>query len=192
MVAINNSTTPISYRQNKITVPANKSYTLYQTYNTIRILESNAVNSSDLLFRFGALSTETEFSLGLCITYPEQLPSVTITNTTNSDINIVIATAVGTIQDDRLTVSGTVNVSNYPYTNISSSLQTFPANGIVPIDSSGYKRVVIQNSSDTSSVFLFANNTFELQPQAVFDMDLSTTFNIYGTSGQTVSVALFN
>ena len=191
-MAINNSTTPISYRQNKITVPANKSYTLYQSYNTIRILESNAVNSSDLLFRFGALSTETEFNLGLCITYPEQLPSVTITNTTNSDINIVIATAVGTIQDDRLTVSGTVNVSNYPYTNISASLQTFPANGVLPVNSQGYKRVVIQNSSDTSSIFLFANNTFELQPQAVFDMDLSTSFNIYGTSGQKVSVALFN
>lgn len=191
-MAINNSTTPISYRQNKITVPANKSYTLYQSYNTIRILESNAVNSSDLLFRFGALSTETEFNLGLCITYPEQLPSVTITNTTNSDINIVIATAVGTIQDDRLTVSGTVNVSNYPYTNISSSLMIFPSNGVLPVNSQGYKRVVIQNSSDTSSIFLFGSNTFELQPQAVFDMDLSTSFNIYGTSGQKVSVALFN
>lgn len=192
MVQINNSTSPVSYKQEKLTIPANGQVKYQQVYNTIRIVDSNANNQGDLLFQFGALSSKTEFWKGLCISYPEELPSVTIFNTTNAPIDVVIATAIGTIQDDRLNVSGTVTTQKQPYTSVNASLETFDGNGEIAIDSTGYKRVVLQNMSDTNSFFIFSNNTFELQPTATFDMELSAPFTIYGTAGEKVSVAYFN
>ena len=192
VVQINNSTTPVSYKQETITVKANSSYKYYQVYNTIRIIDSNANNQSDLLFQFGALSGTTEFWKGLCISYPEQLASVTIFNKTNADIQVTIATAIGTIQDDRLNVSGTVATQNQPMENVIASQETFDVTGTIAVDSTGYKRVIIQNASTSNSIFLFSANTFELQPTAVFDMELSTTFNIFGTNGQKVNIAYFN
>ena len=192
MLQINNSTTPVSYKQETITVKANDSYKYYQVYNTIRIIDSNANNQGDLLFQFGALSTTTEFWKGLCISYPEELASVTIFNKTNADIQVTIATAIGTIQDDRLNVSGTVATQNQPMENVNASQETFDATGTIAVDSTGYKRVIIQNASTSNSIFLFGNNTFELQPTAVFDMELSAQFSIFGTNGQKVNIAYFN
>ena len=192
MFQINNSTSPVSYKQEKLTIPANGQVKYQQVYNTIRIVDSNANNQGDLLFQFGSLSSRTEFWKGLCISYPQELPSVTIFNTTNAPIDVVIATAIGTIQDDRLNVSGTVTTQNQPLENVVSSQKTFDSTGTIAVDSTGYKRVIIQNASTSNSIFLFGNNTFELQPTAVFDMELSATFNIYGTNGQKVNIAYFN
>lgn len=192
MIQINNSTSPVSYKQEKLTIPANQQVKYQQVFNTIRVIDSNANNQGDLLFQFGALSTKTEFWKGLCISYPQELPSVTIFNTTNAPIDVVIATAIGTIQDDRLNVSGTVATQNKPYTTVNASLETFDGNGEIAIDSTGFKRVVIQNDSATDSIFIFNNNTFELSPTAVFDMEISAPFTIYGTAGEKASVAYFN
>ena len=192
MVQINNSTTVISYREIEVIVPANKQYTLYSPYNTIQLLESNAVNTDDLSFRFGSSSEETPFSLGLNPTFPEVLPSLTITNKTNADITIRLALIVGDIKDNRLNVSGTVTTTVDPLVNVTASVQTFDASGKINVDSTGYKRVIIQNSSSTDSVYMFTAGAFELMPTAVFDMEISAVFDIFGTTGQSVSIAYFN
>lgn len=192
MIKINNGTTVVSYKEVKITVPANNQYILHSPYNTVQLLESNAVNTDDLSFRFGSSSEETTFTLGLNPTYPEPLSSLTITNKTTADINIKLALIVGDIKDNRLNVSGTVKTTVDPLKNIIATVETFDSSGIINVDSIGYKRIIIQNSSETNSVFLFSEGAFELQPQAVFDMDLSAQFNVYGTQGQNISIGLFN
>lgn len=192
MVQINNSTNIISYNEVEVVVPANKQYVLYSPYNTIQLLESNAIHQDDLSFRFGSSAQETPFTLGLNPTFPEVLASLTITNKTGADIQIRLALIVGNIKDNRLNVSGTINTSTAPLENVVASQQTFSSTGTIAVDSSGYKRVIIQNASTSNSIFLFGNNTFELQPTAVFDMELSANFNIYGTAGQKVNIAYFN
>lgn len=192
MVQINNSTNIISYSEVDITIKANRQYVLYSPYNTIQLLESNAIHQDDLSFRFGSSAQETPFTLGLNPTFPEVLSSLTITNKTNADIKIRLALIVGDIKDNRLNFSGTVTTTSQPLENVVASQETFDATGTIAVDSTGYKRVIIQNASSSNSVFLFGQNTFELQPQAVFDMDLSAQFNIYGTTGQAVSIAYFN
>lgn len=192
MVQINNSTSIISYNEIEVVVPANKQYVLYSPYNTIQLLESNAVHQNDLSFRFGSSAQETPFTLGLNPTFPEVLASLTITNKTTADITIRLALIVGDMKDNRLNVSGTVTTATAPLENVVASQQTFDSTGIIPVDSTGYKRVVIQNASSSASVFLFTNNTFELQPTGIFDMELSASFNIFGTNGQKVNIAYFN
>ena len=125
MVQINNSTNIISYNEVEVVVPANKQYVLYSPYNTIQLLESNAIHQDDLSFRFGSSAQETPFTLGLNPTFPEVLASLTITNKTGADITIRLALIVGDMKDNRLNVSGTLITTTAPLENIIASQETF-------------------------------------------------------------------
>lgn len=189
-VQINNSTQPISYKEFDVTIPAGGQYPIQQPFNYVRLLSSNT-DVANLNFRFGALSTYTKLTLGIGFGAPEIFPSLTVQNVGNSPATIRVAFAVGVISDDRLNVSGTVTTTVAPYDTVSASLETFPAGGSVTVNSSGYKRVVIQNNSSTNSIYIFNNNTFEVKPFGTFDMDLAASFTVYGTNGETISVGLF-
>ena len=190
MVNLNNSTDLVSYKEIEITIPANSQEHYSNPYNFIRLLSSTG-NSNDLLFRFGASSIETFLSVGIGLGYTEILPSVTIRNMTNSPITIRISEILGQATDDRLTITGQVTSLQAPYTVRQSSSETFDSNGEILIDSTNYKRVLIQNNS-SSSIYVFQNNTFEVQPIGTFDLNYSGQFKIYGTAGETVSLAYFS
>lgn len=190
MAIINNSTDLISYKEVEITIPAGESVNYQNPYNFVRILNSTGTDT-DLLFRFGSSSIETYMTVGLGLRFNDLLPSLTIRNISASSVTIKISEIRGDILDDRLTVTGTVNVQQSPYTNNTVSLETFDANGEISVDSSGSKKVLIQNNS-SSSLFVFSNNTFEIQPNGTFEMDYSGTFKIYGTVGENASVGLFS
>ena len=189
-VQINNSTQPISYKEIDVPIAANSQYTVQQPFNYIRILSSNT-STSNLKFRFGALSNQTELTMGVGLGIQEVFPSVTIQNVSNAPVIIRLAFAVGVISDDRLNVSGTVQTQEVPLSIVSANLRTFTASGELDVDSTGYKRVIIQNESATDSIYIFNNNTFEVKPGGTFDMSLSASFKIYGTNGKSVSVGLF-
>lgn len=189
-VQINNSTLPISYKEIDLTIDAGGQYTLQQPYNYIRLLDSDTA-TSNLRFRFGALSNTTELTLGIGLGTDEVFPSVTVQNLSSASATVRLAFAVGVISDDRLNVTGTVKTQAEPYETATATLETFPAGGSITVDSTAYKRVVIQNNSTSNSIFVFNNNTFEVLPGGTFDMELAASFSVYGTSSQTVSVGLF-
>lgn len=191
MALINNSTDLISYKEAVITVQAGDSFTYQNPFNFVRILSSTGSDTS-LLFRFGTSSIETFLTVGLGLRFNELLPSITIRNITGSSVTLKIAEIRGDILDDRLTITGTVDVQQSPYTSQTVTLETFDANGEISVDSSGSKKVVIQNNSTTNSIFIFASNTFEIQPNGSFDLDFSGTFKVYGTVGENVSLGLFS
>lgn len=190
MVNLNNSTDLVSYKEVEITIPANSQEHYSNPYNYIRILSSTG-NPNDLLFRFGASSIETFLSVGIGLGYTEVLPSVTIRNMTNSPITIRISEILGQATDDRLTITGQVTSLQAPYTVRQSSLETFDSNGEILIDSTNYKRVLIQNNSG-ASIYLFSNNTFEIVPTGTFDLNYSGQFTVYGTPSDNISVLLLN
>ena len=159
MANLNNSTDLISYKEAKITIPANGFYKYENPYNFIRILESTGTSDA-LFFRFGTSSIETFLTVGCGLRFNELLPSVTIQNLTGSAVTIRLAEIQGDIYDDRLTVSGTVETIEQPLTVRQVSQETFDANGEISVDSTSYKKVVIQNNS-SSPIYLFTNNTFE-------------------------------
>ena len=191
MALINNSTDLISYKEAVITVPAGDSFTYQNPFNFVRILSSTGSDTS-LLFRFGTSSIETFLTVGLGLRFNDLLPSITIRNITGSSVTLKIAEIRGDILDDRLTITGTVDVQQSPYTSQTVTLETFDANGEISVDSSGSKRVVIQNNSLTDSIFIFNNNTFEIQPNGSFDLDYSGTFKIYGTAAEKITLGLFS
>ena len=189
-VQINNSTQPISYKEIEVVIPPNGQRTVQQPFNYVRLLDSNTP-TSNLKFRFGALSNQTELTMGLGLGSPEVFPSITVQNISNAQVSIRLAFAVGSISDDRLNVSGTVSTSSVPYDTVATTSETFPVSGEISVDSTGYKRVLIQNNSASNSIYIFNNNTFEVQPLGIFDMELAASFKVYGTSGQKISVGKF-
>lgn len=190
MANLNNSTDLISYKEAKITIPANDIFKYENPYNFIRILESTGTSDA-LLFRFGPSSIETLLTVGCGLRFNELLPSVTIKNLTGSAVTIRVAEIQGDIYDDRLTVSGTVETIEQPLTVRQVSQETFDSNGEISVDSTSYKKVVIQNNS-SSPIYLFTNNTFEIQPTGSFELNYAGQFKIYGTTSENVSLALFN
>lgn len=190
MPILNNSTNLISYKEVNLTIPAGESVNYQNPYNFVRILSSTGNNTS-LTYRFGASSIETYLTVGLGLRFSELLPNLVVRNVSNASVTIRIAEIQGDIYDDRLTISGTVNVQQSPYTTQSVTLETFDANGEISVDSSGYKNVVIQNMSSTEPLFVFANNTFKVEAGGTFEKDFSGTFTIYGTTSETASVGLF-
>lgn len=128
MVALNNSTNLISYKEAVLTIPAGDTFTYQNPFDFIRILNSTG-NDDALKFRFGASSIETTLMVGLGLKLPETLPSVTIRNTTTAPVTIRVAEILGDIHDDRLTITGDVETKQEPDTVQSVSLETFDANG---------------------------------------------------------------
>jgi len=190
MANLNNSTDLISYKEAIITVPANGQIDYQNPYNFIRLLESSG-NQNALMFRFGTSSIETFLSVGIGLGFSELLPSVTIRNLTNAPVVIRISEIQGAITDDRLTITGTVTSIPAPYTVRQVSQETMDSNGEVAIDSTNYKKVVIQNNSASNPIYIFANNTFEVQPSGTFDLNYAGQFKVYGTAGDKISVAYF-
>ena len=190
MAEINNSTSLILYKETTITVPANGQVVYQNPYEHVRILSSTG-NYNALRYRFGASSLETPLTVGLGLTLPAMLPSFTIRNTSNAAAVLVIAESSRDIQDDRLTITGDVQTKQMPDTVRQVSLETFDGNGEIAVDSSNYRKVLIQNMSSTDPLYIFSNNTFKVNPMGTFEMDYAGQFTIYGTSGETASVGYF-
>ena len=191
MANLNNSTNLISYKEVDLTIPAGSSVNYQNPYNFVRILSSTGSDTS-LTYRFGSSSIETFLTVGLGLRFSELLPNLVIRNVSGSNVTIRIAEIQGDIYDDRLTISGIVSVQQSPYTTNTVTQETFDASGEISVDSSGAKHVVIQNNSSTDSLFVFNNNTFEVQPNGSFELDYAGSFKIYGTNGEKASVGIFS
>lgn len=190
MAELNNSTNLILYKETTITIPANGQYVYQNPYEHVRLLSSTG-NYNALRYRFGASSLETPLTVGLGLTLPAMLPSLTIRNTSNAAVVLVIAESSRNVSDDRLTITGDVETKQEPDTVRQVSLETFDANGEIAIDSSGYRSVLIQNMSATDPIYIFANNTFKVEAGGTFEKQYAGQFTIYGTASETVSVGYF-
>ena len=191
MVAINNSSGVISYKEAVLTIPAGETVTYQNPYDFIRILESTGTNTA-LLFRFGASSIETPLTVGLGLKVPETLPSVTIRNVTNTSVTLKISEIQGQILDDRLTITGDVETKHEPDTVRQVTLETFDANGEIAVDSTSYRSFLIQNMSQTDPIYVFTNNTFKVEPGGTFEKAYAGQFTVYGTANETISLGYFS
>ena len=190
MVALNNSTNLVSYKEAFLTIGVGESRVYENPYNFLRLLDSTGTDNA-LMFRFGASSIETFLTVGVGVRFPDTLPNVTIRNLSNAPVTIRIAEVMGDIYDDRLTITGDVETKQEPDTVQQISLETFDSNGEVAINSTNYRSVLIQNMSATDPIYIFSNNTFKVEAGGTFEKAFAGQFTIYGTRGETVSVGYF-
>lgn len=190
MVALNNSTNLVSYKEAFLTIGVGESRVYENPYNFLRLLDSTGTDNA-LMFRFGASSIETFLTVGVGVRFPDTLPNVTIRNLSNAPVTIRIAEIMGDIYDDRLTITGDVETKQEPDTVRQVSLETFDSNGEVAIDSTNYRSVLIQNMSSTNPIYIFANNTFKVEAGGTFEKAFAGQFTVYGTASETISVGYF-
>lgn len=190
MVALNNSTNLVSYKEAFLTIGVGESRVYENPYNFLRLLDSTGTDNA-LMFRFGASSIETFLTVGVGVRFPDTLPNVTIRNISNAPVTIRIAEIMGDIYDDRLTITGDVETKQKPDTVRQVSLETFDSNGEIAIDSTNYRSVLIQNMSATDPIYIFANNTFKVEAGGTFEKDYAGQFTVYGTASETISVGYF-
>lgn len=190
MVALNNSTNLVSYKEAFLTIGVGESRVYENPYNFLRLLDSTGTDNA-LMFRFGASSIETLLTVGVGVRFPDTLPNVTIRNLSNAPVTIRIAEIMGDIYDDRLTITGDVETKQEPDTVRQVSLETFDSNGEVAIDSTNYRSVLIQNMSLTEPIYIFSNNTFKVEAGGTFEKAYAGQFTVYGTASETISVGYF-
>lgn len=102
-------------KQFSFTIPAGAIETIYYELNFLRILSLS--DASALKIRFGDTGTETDVvGAGVGYAWPYTVSNVFLRNTSGAPITVTVAVAVGQIFDDRLNVSGNINVVNAPAT----------------------------------------------------------------------------
>lgn len=111
------------YQEKTVTIAAGQRLEDFVVYNYFRVL---ALTGTGLEVIFGNNQFQTPFTgagLGLKLDYV--LPRLTLVNTSGGAITLTYAVATGSINDDRLTVSGTLTVTGTVSTTSASVLATF-------------------------------------------------------------------
>ena len=129
------------YRQFTETIPAGQIRVVRYVHNSMTVLDNDQPDNLEV--NFGGSGGFTKMDTGIIYEYPNgvSIPFVELRNTSNQTMHITISLAVGTVQDNRLNVSGTVSVQGQEttpvyvkegvYTSASITTGTFDENGII-------------------------------------------------------------
>lgn len=99
------------YKEFTETIQAGEIRQIFYAHDYFRLLEYTGTPNS-LKVRFGSSGSETDFSgAGLGYKMLQAVDRVELRNTDAAPITVKIVLATGTVNDDRLNVSGTVNVN---------------------------------------------------------------------------------
>jgi len=178
------------YKQFTYVIPNGAIETIFYQFNYFRVL--NVSNSDGVTIRFGSSGTPTDV-VGAGIGY--ELPSVVdradIRNQSGSDVTITVACAIGRINDDRLNISGDLNVA-VPSVIESIKDVTVPAATPTKILDSNINRNTIFLSPDGDNIRLGDASVAVDQGLRVFDGATTGVNNTdelyaYSVNGCTIS-----
>ncbi len=198
------------YRQFDYEIEPGQIQTVRYVHNTVEVIANN--QPGHLRINFGGSGGFTEFEQGMIYSYPggQSIPYIQLQNTSENVMNVTVVLAIGEFKDQRLNISGMVNVQssvdnpvyvtsttdNPVYTNPTQfntcniSVLTIASGVASYTPSAGTKKILIQNSG-TADIRIMASNGFIVNPMGTFEINYSGTINIYGTNGQTVIVGVF-
>lgn len=166
-----------TYKQFSYTLAAGASETIFYVFDYFRVLSYTGANNT-LSIRWGGANADTDFiSAGIGYKLNQAVDRVVLKNNDVVPVTIVFAVAVGTISDDRLNVSGTVNV------NITGS---------VPLEIlSGATAIYGTSTVGTSAVLISAaasdKKTVDIQNLGVLSTGANANIYVGFTSGVTAA-----
>lgn len=130
---INLGSTQAPYWEYTKVLAAGEIWKLDYVTDSFHLLEVSTANV--LKVSFGGSMIETPFSAGMGYKLTEPVQFVQLYNTSNSSLTVKFAVGIGNIRDDRLTISGNVNVilnGNTGFSTISAGSATGAHNYTVP------------------------------------------------------------
>lgn len=183
---VSDGSTRIPYQEFTYTITPESAIDVFQVFDYFRVLAYNGT-TGDLGIRLGQNGLQTPFTAaGVGIKCEDVFDRVTLYNKgTSDDIIITIALALGQVNDDRLTVSGTINVdvvASVPIITVDSGCSNFDTEQYdiddtpAEINNGGGARrnVTIYNADAAQSLYIGDSNAvdettgFEIPPQGAF------------------------
>lgn len=173
-------------KQFTYTVAAGDIQTVFYAYDFLRILSLSS--STGVLLRFGDSGTPTDvIGAGIGYRLNTAVRQCDIINTSGAPITITISLAIGQIFDDRLNVSGTLNVANTASTGlfvINGGGTQGPSRGTIGTTATqitgtitNQRFFILKNLSTTDSIYvgtsgsLTTANGWEVKPGEALSVD---------------------
>lgn len=144
-------TTVVPYQEFTYTIPVSGRQEIFNTYNYFRVL---SLNLATLSVKFGDNGIETPYTgAGVGVNLGETFARLTLINTGASPITITVAVAIGSVNDDRLNVSGTINVTSSTAAPVINVATTGAATNSVVSVTNAATQIVPSNSVRGSLLF---------------------------------------
>lgn len=197
-ITINTGTLPNPYRQFTETIPVGGVKKIYYDSNNFVILYTS---QDSLLVNFAGSGGATPMWQGMSYKTDYVCPYIELLNTDSENpLTVTIGMGIGNINDNRLSVSGAVNVQandnqplpvnqqGYNINNIVAYRYLIPGNtGVASIfnpstiaasssmPSIDYtsRAVLLQNMSQSYNITIFATNGFDILPQGTCELSIN-------------------
>lgn len=197
---INTGTIPNPYREFTYTIPAGLSTTIYYDYDSFRVLATNLSNALEVNFGGSGGQTTIEAGIGYKLDFTASYVQLFNTNG-QEDLIVKFAMGIGTIDDSRLTVSGSVSVQNTNEGSLNTNAKTFELLDVtehtiaqgetsVTLDPAGATFTRVQNTG-TNTVRLYSASGFLLLPNSTEELTLDAQFTVHGVAGDKVVFGRF-
>lgn len=183
-----NTGSPLApYQQFTYTLAAGAVQKIEYVTENFALLDST-VNGA-LRVNFGGSASETYFEQGIIYKLRQPVRFVQLINSSNAPLTVKVALGCGDIQDNRLSVSGTITTTQ-TYTSLTVTNGTFDANGEVSI--TGPQRQLLIQNTGNAVVYVGAANGFQIQAGGSMMLPLDNSLTLYGTAGETVVIGQYN
>lgn len=181
---VNNITdisTLIPYQELTYTIAAGARQDIFAVFNYFRVVSQSG---GALSTRFGQNGLETPFTgQGIGVNFRATFPRLTLINTGGTSMTITVALAIGTINDDRLNVSGTVSVQGTVSTNDNPG--TTVAYNQVSVTSTA---TLISAQSTAKRHVIIKNHTTSAQTLFIGDSAVTTGTGIELAIGESITI----
>ncbi len=183
---INGGRQQSAFRRFVFTLAPNGVYMLTNPFNCIRCYAA----THDFKVAWSPNTDSTDFGQGLMVKFDDVIPGVQFFNPTDAPLTIDVGLGIGYFEDSRLSVSGNVQSVPAPYASFQSSTLTI-ADGKVTVGVAN-KHIIQNTSSNVMYIGGSGTDGLQLQPQGVFEYELQTELDVFGTDGDTLAVGSFN
>lgn len=179
---INTGRQQSSFKYFSVTLAPNEVFPLYNPFNCFRCYDATA----NFQVAWSANTDFTDFGEGMMVKFEgEPISGVFLKNPNASTIVVKVGMGIGTFEDSRLSVSGSIQTVQGAYNSLSAQTLII-ASGSATVPAG---HVIIQN---TGSNVMYIGGTgtdgLQLQPQGTFETNVETSFTVYGTDSDTLAV----
>lgn len=185
---INTGSVWAPYQEFTRTIPAGSYDRINYVTDNFVLLEVSANNALEV--NFGGAVNQTNFTAGIQYKLTEAVPYIQLHNASQSPLIVRFAVGVGDVRDNRLTLANSKLTISETYTSLNVERITFDSSGAYTITQPAEK-IVMQNVG-SNTVYVGANNGFEISPSGSMDIQLNGQFTIYGTAGDSVVLGYYN
>lgn len=185
------------YREFTYVLPVNGAETIFFAHSYFRVLALSS--GAGLAVRWGGSGQQSSLiSAGIGINIIEAVPSVTLINTGGNVVTVTIALSMGTVSDDRLTVSGTINTSITSAEALSdvADVSVAATSTVLVSAASARKTVVISNLAANGTVIRVGSSTTgatrgaEVPSGGSAALDTQGAVFVYNPSAAAISVGV--